>query len=177
MSRRNWNTVLTGLLLAPIPFVARAETYLSEEQAVAVLFPGLKMEAQVMQLSKEELRKIHKESRDRFLKPQVKAYWGPGGEALFIDRVLGKHEFITYAAAFHPDGSIKGLEILDYRETYGYQVRDKSWRDRFKGKTRNDSVRLDADIPNISGATLSSVHLTNGMHRLLRAYDFLRAHR
>ena len=40
MRSKDWKTILTGLTLAtPIPMVARAETYLTEDQAAAVLFP------------------------------------------------------------------------------------------------------------------------------------------
>jgi hypothetical protein len=34
-----------------------------------------------------------------------------------VDEVVGKHEFITYAAGLNADGSVKQIEIMDYRET------------------------------------------------------------
>jgi len=105
----------------------------------------------------------------------VRVFWGPNKEALFIDTVLGKHEFITYAVAIDAPGQVKGIEILDYRETYGYQIRDKAWRQKFVGKTARDPLTLDKDIPNISGATLSSKHVTDGVRRVLQTYDILKA--
>jgi len=85
----------------------------------------------------------------------------------FVDEVVGKHEFITYAAAIAPSGKVLGVEVLVYRETYGYQVRDAQWRDQFKGKTLQDHFKLDDDITNITGATLSSRNVMNGVKRLL----------
>jgi H+/Na+-translocating ferredoxin:NAD+ oxidoreductase subunit G len=85
----------------------------------------------------------------------------------FVDEVIGKHEFITYAAAISPAGKVLGVEVLVYRETYGYQVRDAAWRDQFKGKTLADHFKLDDDIRNITGATLSSRNVMNGVKRLL----------
>lgn len=84
-----------------------------------------------------------------------------------VDEVVGKHEFITYAAAIAPRGGILGVEVLVYRETYGYQVRDAAWREQFRGKTLRDHFKLGDDITNITGATLSSRNIANGVKRLL----------
>ena len=83
------------------------------------------------------------------------------------DNVIGKHEFITYAAGLSPDGHVVGIEILSYRETHGDEVREAAWRKNFKGKTLDDKFKLDVDVPNISGATLSSRNVTDGVKRLL----------
>jgi Na+-transporting NADH:ubiquinone oxidoreductase subunit NqrC len=50
-------------------------------------------------------------------------------------------------------------------------VRYAQWRDQFAGKTLADRLELDADIRNISGATLSCRHLTEGLRRLLAFHD------
>ena len=165
MRSNNWNKLLAGLVIAPLPFVARAETYLTETQAAAVLFPGIPLEPRWMELSKDDIKQIKKTGNDdQVLKPKVRVLWGPN-----------KHEFITYAVAIDAPGQVKGIEILDYRETYGYQIRDKEWRQKFVGKTAADPLKLDKDIPNISGATLSSKHVTDGVRRVLQTYEILKA--
>ena len=90
---------------------------------------------------------------------------------LVVDKVVGKHEFITYAVSFSPDLEVRAVEILDYRETYGYEIRRAAWRDQFLGKTSKDKLKLDDDIKNISGATLSSRHIADGVRRLLHTLD------
>ena len=166
---------MAGLLAAPIPLVAaHAETYLNENQAAKILFPGIRLEPRWMDLTSEESHAIQKASKERVLNPRVRIFWGPNKEAVVIDRVLGKHEFITYAVAINPDGKVKGVEIMDYRETYGYQVREKEWRAQFVGKSTHDPLKVDKDIRNISGATLSSVHVTNGVRRVLQTYEILK---
>ncbi len=175
MKPQDWNRLLASLLAAPIPYVAaHAETYLSETQAAAVLFPGISMEPRWVDLTPEEKKSIEKASKDRILSPRVRVFWGPHREALLIDQVVGKHEFITYAVGIHPDGKVKGVEIMDYRETYGYQVKEMDWRSQFIGKTSGDPLKVDKDIRNISGATLSSVHVTNGVRRTLQTYELLK---
>jgi Na+-translocating ferredoxin:NAD+ oxidoreductase RnfG subunit len=90
---------------------------------------------------------------------------------LIVDKVIGKAELITYAVAIDAGGAVKSIEILDYRETHGGEIRLAAWRRQFVGKTAQAPVRLDEDIRNISGATLSSRHVTDGVHRLLQLYD------
>ncbi|MEO5558151.1 MAG: FMN-binding protein [Dokdonella sp.] len=90
---------------------------------------------------------------------------------LIVDRVIGKAELITYALALDAAGTVKSLDILDYRETHGGEVRIAAWRKQFVGKNVQSPLHLDQDIKNISGATLSSRHVTEGVHRLLQLYQ------
>ena len=57
------------------------------------------------------------------------------GRWFIVDAVFGKHELITYAVGLGADGSVRGVEILEYLESYGYQIRDPAWRRQFAGKT------------------------------------------
>lgn len=93
---------------------------------------------------------------------------------LFIDQVIGKHEFITYALAVGGDGRVEGLEVLEYLESYGGEIQRPSWRAQFHGKNLAGSVlRLGKDIDNIAGATLSSRNVTDGVRKLLVLRDAL----
>ena len=175
MRSKEWSQVLAGLTLATtIPIVARAETYLTEEQAAAVLFPGIKLEPRLMELSPVEVTLIEKGSNEKVSTPHIHTWWGPNREALIVDIVIGKHEYITYAVGISSEGKVQGIEIMDYRETFGYQIRGERWRKQFVGKTSKDAVHLDRDIQNISGATLSSNHVTNGVRRILQTYEILK---
>ena len=73
----------------------------------------------------------------------------------------------TYALGINADGSVRQVEIIEYLEAYGSQVRYPNWREQFVGKTADSLLRIDSDITNISGATLSARHLTDGIKRLL----------
>ena len=89
---------------------------------------------------------------------------------LIVDQVIGKSELITYALALDPAGAVISVEVLDYRESHGGEIRIPAWRKQFVGKTAADAVALNSDIRNISGATLSCRHLTEGVQRLLKLY-------
>jgi Na+-translocating ferredoxin:NAD+ oxidoreductase RnfG subunit len=90
-----------------------------------------------------------------------------------VDEVLGKHEFITYALALDPSGTIKSIEVMEYRENYGSEIRRADWRQQFVGKKASARLKLDDAIKNISGATLSCRHLTEGVRRLLALHELI----
>ena len=176
MRSREWNRILASLALtAPMAIQASAETYLTENQAAAVLFPGVRLEPRWIDLSADDIKKISRASGERVSEPHVRFLMGPHQEIVMIDRVIGKHELITYAVGLEPQGQVRGVEIMDYRETYGYQIRNKAWREQFMGKTARDPIQLEKDIKNISGATLSSAHVTNGVRRILQTYEILKS--
>jgi Na+-translocating ferredoxin:NAD+ oxidoreductase RnfG subunit len=87
-----------------------------------------------------------------------------------VDHVIGKHLYIDYAVALDPGGHVRRVDILQYRESYGGEVKESSWLSQFVGKTSASVLKVDRDIRNISGATLSSHHVTEGVKRILAAY-------
>ena len=89
---------------------------------------------------------------------------------LVVDQVIGKSELITYALALDNGGAVLSVEVLEYRESHGGEIRLPAWRKQFVGKTAADPVALNDDIRNISGATLSCRHLTEGVQRLLKLH-------
>src|SRR5689334_20381035 len=111
MKSSTWNKLVAGLLLGPVPMVARAEVYLTEPQAVKALFPEEKFQEATAELSSEQIQAIKKASGQKPLAAQVRYCRDGRGDLVIFDRVLGKHEFITYALGIHADGSIQGIEI------------------------------------------------------------------
>jgi len=151
---------------------AHATEYLTVPQAQKELFPTAdRFVDAAVELSDQQRDQIKKLSGVRQREAQQPVWRAEKqGQLLgwfIVDEVVGKHEFITYATAIAPEGKVLGVEVLVYRETYGYQVRDAKWRDQFRGKTLDDHFKLDDDITNITGATLSSRNLMNGVKRLL----------
>jgi FMN-binding domain len=89
---------------------------------------------------------------------------------LVVDHVIGKHLYIDYAVALAPGGRVQRVEILAYRESYGGEIRSPSWLAQFVGKTSGSALKVGSDIRNISGATLSCAHVTEGVKRIVAAY-------
>ena len=164
-------------LIAPVVLSAStsgyATTYLTVEQAQAAIFPGATFSAAPVTLTSAQRKAIEKAGGVRVRLNQVRAWRVEGGGWFLVDEVLGKHEFITYAVGLGADGAVRSVEIMDYRETYGGEVRNPKWRAQFTGKTAAAPLKLDADIKNISGATLSSRHIADGVKRLLITHDLV----
>lgn len=129
----------------------------------------------VRYLSIEEAQKEAFPSATHFSEVQAGRVWKAeaGGKAVgffVFDRVVGKHLFIDYAVALTPAGAVHKVEILEYRESYGGDIRSPSWLAQFVGKTAGSALKINGDIRNIAGATLSSTHVTEGVKRILAAY-------
>lgn len=129
----------------------------------------------VQYLSIEEAQKEAFPSATHFSEVQAGRVWKAeaGGKAIgyfVFDRVVGKHLFIDYAVALTPAGAVQKIEILEYRESYGGEIRSPSWLAQFVGKTSGSPLKINGDIRNIAGATLSSTHVTEGVKRILAAY-------
>src|SRR4030095_13472430 len=77
-----------------------------------------------------------------------------------VDYVVGQHLLIDYAVALDAQGLVKQVEILEYRESYGGEIRGASWRKQFVGKSAKSPLVLNKDVLNISGATLSCRHVS-----------------
>ncbi len=92
------------------------------------------------------------------------------------DDVMGKDQFITYLLCLNNDLAIQDLEILQYREPYGGEVRNKSWQTQFLGKRPGDLLRAGREIKNITGATISARAVTTGVSRLLKILQTMRNH-
>ncbi len=155
-----------------------AQKYLSIEEAQQLCFPeATRFEPLELSLSENQRDSIELAS-DVPVKNEHVKMWRVFHHTeeqgfLVFDQVIGKHLLIDYVVAISPERKVKQIEILEYRENYGAEIRDSAWRENFVGKTSKDSLKLRKDIPNISGATYSSLHVTEGVRRVLAMLDVL----
>ncbi len=166
---------LLSSALTPTTLVARAEVYSTEETAVSLIFKNLKMNRREIELTDDQAKAIEKSSGETVRNRKIVVFVAPTKEAVFIDKVIGKHELITYATGLRPDGSVQSIEIIEYKETYGSQVKNDEWRKQFVGKNTASKIKVGSDIKNISGATLSSAHVSAGVKRLVHTYAILKS--
>jgi Na+-translocating ferredoxin:NAD+ oxidoreductase RnfG subunit len=162
---------LAGIAIAGGP--AYATVYLSVGQAQAILFPGATFQPEPHTLTDEQVKAVEHASGVHVLSKQLKVWRVSTGGWFIADEVVGKHEYIPYALGLDEKGAVKGIEILEYREAYGGQIRDPEWQKQFLGKALGTKLQLDKNIRNISGATLSCKHITDGVERLLATYEIV----
>jgi Na+-translocating ferredoxin:NAD+ oxidoreductase RnfG subunit len=175
MDRRDFLKAAPAAGLMFASGAAYATVYFTGDAVKRALFPSAtRFVDRSFTLTKAQMASITKSAATRVTSASVSVFdaYSASGKlgSLFIDKVYGKHEFITYALAVDTGGAVKGVEVMDYRESYGDQIRLPKWRAQFTGKRSGQPIRIDKEIKNISGATLSCVHMTEGVRRLLATY-------
>ncbi len=168
-------TVLAGALAGAAaalgPASAFAVDYLSAEQAARLMFPDADgFELRRLTLDAAQLQQLDAQGvRARSAGWTVRLAQRAGVLQGFVvaDEVVGKVELISYAVALGLDGAVRQIEILAYRESHGHEIRLPAWRRQFVGKGTAAALRVGEDINNISGATLSCSHVTDGVRRIV----------
>ena len=159
----------TAAALAPAP--AFAVDYLSADQAARLMFPDAEaFELRRLTLDAAQLQQLDAQGvRARSAGWTVRLAQRAGVLQGFVvaDEVVGKVELISYAVAVGLDGAVRQIEILSYRESHGHEIRLPAWRRQFVGKGTGAALRVGEDINNISGATLSCNHVTDGVRRIV----------
>ena len=150
-----------------------ATVYLDIEQARKLLLPqAASFQPWPIALDAQALAAIAQATQTRVPGGYAPASWlgldAQGARVGFVlaDHVIGRYEWIDYAAGFTADGTLTQVEVLAYRESHGAEVRNLAWRRQFSGRKGPAQMRFNEEIRNISGATLSCQHVTEGVQRL-----------
>ena len=150
----------------------QATQYLTIAAAQRQAFPNATgfLEAHVV-FTATDVAAIQQLSGQRVLTRAEQVWKAYAGSTLlgffFVDYVIGKHLVIDYSVALDAGGRVRRVDILEYREAYGGEVRNSGWLGQFAGKAQGSVLELEKDIRNISGATLSSRHVTEGVKKIL----------
>jgi Na+-translocating ferredoxin:NAD+ oxidoreductase RnfG subunit len=94
-----------------------------------------------------------------------------------VQETIGKHRPITYIVGVSPEGKVFDVEIMVYRESRGNEVRRKRFNAQYEGKTADDPIRINKDIINITGATMSVRSVSAGVKRALVLVDEFYLHK
>ena len=171
-------TVTAAVALSLPSQLAVAASYLSTEAAQRALFPQAQ-EFLVVELAPTpaQLAEIARAAGPQAGHGDLHVWAAKrGAEVLghvFVDEVVGRQDFITYAVGIDVSGALRPVEILEYRESHGGEIRNTRWLAQFAGRRSTDALRFRTDIKNIAGATLSSEHVTAGVRRILALWQGL----
>jgi Na+-translocating ferredoxin:NAD+ oxidoreductase RnfG subunit len=176
--RTQFFLIMVGMIMGTCPLSVQAKTYFTPKQAEKICFPSAdKFEWKTHRYSMEEIKAIYHDSRLKVIDPGI--WYGVAYKdnkvigVLAFDRCIGKHEYIDYVVALTPAGEVKQVEILNYRESWGYEVRREGWRKQFIGKNAVAKIDLNDGIHNISGATLSCRGITRGVKRVCHTWGLV----
>lgn len=179
--RRPYKTHMKYLYLCIFIFIPlksiHAETiYLTPQEALKITFQNSQeIVAEKKILTPEQMQVAEKKLGQPINKNTWNFYLAKTGAQVdgyaVIDNEMGKMEPITFMTAINPDGTIKSVELLVYRETHGQEVHERNFLKQYKGKKNSDPLRVGQDIKNITGATISSHAVTYGVKRDLLIWN------
>jgi len=179
LSRRRFLALLcAGLAGLVFPWVAEGRTvrYASEKEVLLKTLPDAKkFVVEKVLLTADQLKQAQEMAGKGFRKKKYLFLVGKNGEETLgygiVLNVVGKKRPITFMIVITPEGKIKAIEVLLYRETKGFQIRHARFMTQFHEKTKADPLRLGQDIRSISGATLSSRAAAYAVRKALAIFD------
>ena len=98
-------------------------------------------------------------------------YWLDGERSAWILDEIGKELPITIGVAV-ADGAIDNVQILEFRESRGWEVKYPFFTDQFDNARLDPDTRLDRRVDGITGATMS----VNAVTRIARVALLLHEH-
>ena len=156
--------------------MSMAEVYLTEEEAIKLMFPkSERIKKDLLKIPTDKKVTIEERIGWKFPEEAFEVYIGETGTQVdgyaFVQNTIGKHKPMTYMVGVDARGRVSNVELLVFRESRGSEVRTKRFNVQYEGKTASDPVRLNKDIINISGATMSVRSMTAGIKRVLVLVD------
>ncbi|GJL58036.1 MAG: hypothetical protein NPIRA03_08930 [Nitrospirales bacterium] len=152
--------------------MVQEDVYLTPEEAAKLTFPeshSIRME--VINLTQDQKRLIEERIGWQFPESTFECFIGETNGQIdgwgFIQNTIGKHKAMTYMVGVDPNGEVTNVEVLVYRESRGSEVGKKRFNYQYQGKTVEDPIRINRDIINISGATMSVRSMSAGVKRAL----------
>jgi Na+-translocating ferredoxin:NAD+ oxidoreductase RnfG subunit len=153
-----------------------AEVFMSEEDAVKVILPkSQRVRKEVIELTQEKKDLIEQRIGWKFPENAFELYIGETGNKIdgyaMVHNTIGKHKHMTYMVGVDANGVCSDVELLVFREARGSEVGRKRFNSQYEGKTVSDPIRINKDIINITGATMSVRSISAGVKRVLVLVD------
>lgn len=94
------------------------------------------------------------------------------GMAVIADE-RGKYRPITFMAGIGPKLRVVDVRVLVYRESRGGEVQRTRFLKQYRDKNLDDPIRINRDIINITGATISVHALNAGVRKALAVAEHI----
>jgi len=156
--------------------MSMAEVYLKEDESLKIMFPkSERVRKELIKLTPEKKTQIEERIGWKFPEESFEIYIGETGSQIdgyaLVQNTIGKHKPMTYMVGMDSKGLVSDVELLVFREARGSEVRQKRFNAQYEGKSVLDPVRINKDIINISGATMSVRSMSAGIKRALVLVD------
>ncbi|MEB3188570.1 MAG: FMN-binding protein [bacterium] len=152
--------------------------YLTLPQALRIALPaGDPVEPFTLLPTAEERHAIERRlgrrvPEDRFTVHVSRHDGRPSGYALVMDE-QGKYYPITFIVGLKPDGHVREVAVMVYRERRGDAVQRRRFLDQFLDKSADDPLMVNRDLVHLTGATVSSWSIAAGVKKATVLFDAL----
>lgn len=172
--------LVLGLFFVLYPTASSATVIWDIQDALEEVFEEATITQEIKTLTEEEKDSISKTIKINFDKTLDKefifyivekdgAILGHAAEG----KAHGKHGIIHFLVVFNTNKSVQKVFVLEYKEKRGKPVAYDKFLDQFIDKTTDDKIKLKKDIDGVSGATISSTAITQGVRKLLHVFNAL----
>jgi hypothetical protein len=152
------------------------EEFMTEEEAVKIMLPkSQRVRKELVRLTQEQKGLIEQRIGWKFPEESFELYIGETKDKVdgyaMIHNTIGKYKHMTYMVGVDAEGHCTNVELLVFRDAKGSEVGRKRFNVQYDGKTVFDPIRINKDIINISGATMSVRSMSAGVKRVLVLVD------
>lgn len=169
-----------ALALAALAAPARAQVFMTQEEALQMAFPApATVERKTAYLTEQQLARARTLAGSKVrLDQSVLSYYvaSEGGEPLGVayfdaHRVRTLPEVLMVVVG--SDDRVQRVEVLKFTEPPEY-VAPGGWLEQFRGRPLGPPLSTKGDIVGITGATLTAEAVTNAVRRVLSLHAVLR---
>jgi hypothetical protein len=186
--------ILIGVIPSPVPAAERiwdhelrrylteeeiskwGEEFMSEEEALKLMLPkSERIRKERLTVNPDRKQAVEARIGWKFPEEEFEVYIGETGSKIdgyaMVTNTIGKYKHMTYMVGVDPFGEVTNVELLVFRDARGSEVSRKRFNAQYEGKTCLDPLRINKDIINISGATMSVRSMSAGVKRVLVLID------
>ncbi|HJU82823.1 MAG TPA: FMN-binding protein [Holophagaceae bacterium] len=148
----------------------------TQQEALALAFPGAQFQRKEFFLTEAQAAAVKQKAG-----VDLPGLWIVAYEARKDGQLLGVGLFDTHRVrtlnetalvAVTPEGRVKRVEIVAFREPQDYMAKE-AWIRQFEGRKLDQDLMLQRGIKPLSGATLTANALTDASRRCLALWQVL----
>ena len=169
--------LISFLLSLTFSSFSEERDFTTPERVLKKLFPDAQIVIKNLAITKEQKREIEKLARTPLDSRLISVYIVKRGVEVVAYAYVDVHRVRTHSESvlfvISPEGKIELVEVLSFNEPLEYMA-DKSWLALFKGKSlEGNQLKLNRDIPNMTGATLTARAIVKASRRTLAIWKIL----
>jgi len=151
-----------------------ARVNMTQPQAIQTAFQDSPVERKTAFLTAAQIKQIESLAGVKTTSSIVCYYVGKGSSGptgiAFFDRRIVRTMPVTYMVVVKPSGILDRVEILSFEEPDDYFPTPR-WLQLYRNRALNNHLEIGQDIPHITGASLTSQTMNDGIRLALATFQ------